>query len=133
MDYESFYRRRFRAAAESIGRPTLRFHDLRHTAASLWAASGMPLDVRTNFRFHISLFVVTRALGARIYSPLQLKELTENPLALDLEDIETIAHMLQEDAEFNANWQRWSVDRVVKSREFAESVIDRALGIDPDA
>lgn len=45
MDYESFYRRRFRAAAEAIGRPTLRFHDLRHTAASLWAASGMPLEM----------------------------------------------------------------------------------------
>ena len=45
MDCESFYRRRFRAAAEGIGRPTLRFHDLRHTAARLWAASGMPLEM----------------------------------------------------------------------------------------
>lgn len=44
LDYDSFYRRRFRAAAESIGRPTLRFHDLRHTAASLWALSGMPME-----------------------------------------------------------------------------------------
>lgn len=43
MDYDSFYRRRFREAARAIGRPTLRFHDLRHTAASLFAASGMPL------------------------------------------------------------------------------------------
>ncbi|WP_309615609.1 site-specific integrase [Salinibacterium sp.] len=45
MDYESFYCRRFRAAAEAIGRPALRFHDLRHTAASLWAASGVPLEM----------------------------------------------------------------------------------------
>jgi len=45
MDYESFCRRRFRSAAEGIGRPTLRFHDLRHTAASLWAASGVPLEM----------------------------------------------------------------------------------------
>ncbi|CAN5275031.1 hypothetical protein BH09ACT3_BH09ACT3_14930 [soil metagenome] len=44
LDYDSFYRRRFRAAAEAIGRPTLRFHDLRHTAASLWALSGMPME-----------------------------------------------------------------------------------------
>lgn len=43
-DYDSFYRRRFRAAAEAIGRPALRFHDLRHTAASLWAQSGMPME-----------------------------------------------------------------------------------------
>lgn len=34
----------FRAAAEAIGRPTLRFHELRHTAASLWALSGMPME-----------------------------------------------------------------------------------------
>lgn len=43
LDYESFYRRRFRVAAAALGRPELRFHDLRHTAASLFAASGMPL------------------------------------------------------------------------------------------
>lgn len=43
MDYDSFYRRRFREATRAVGRPTLRFHDLRHTAASLFAASGMPL------------------------------------------------------------------------------------------
>lgn len=43
MGYDSFYRGRFRAAAQAIVRPTLRFHDLRHTAASLFAASGMPL------------------------------------------------------------------------------------------
>ncbi|WP_309615607.1 tyrosine-type recombinase/integrase [Salinibacterium sp.] len=42
---ESFYRPRFRAAAEAIGRPPLRFHDLRQTAASLSAASGMPLEM----------------------------------------------------------------------------------------
>jgi integrase len=43
--YESFYRPYFRAAAEAIGRPLLRFHDPRHTAASRWAASGMPLEM----------------------------------------------------------------------------------------
>lgn len=95
--------------------------------------SFLASNVRTNLRFHISMFMVTQALGARIYSPLQLKELSENPLPLDSEYIELIAHMLQEDAEFNASWRLWTVDRVVKSREFAERVIDRALGIDPDA
>jgi len=43
MDYASFYRNRFAPAAAAIGHPGLRFHDLRHTAASLFAASGMPL------------------------------------------------------------------------------------------
>jgi integrase len=44
MDYESFYRNRFRPAAAAIGYPELRFHDLRHTAASLFAGSGMKLE-----------------------------------------------------------------------------------------
>jgi integrase len=44
LDYDSFYRRRFRIAADAIGRPTLRFHDLRHTAASLWAMHGMAME-----------------------------------------------------------------------------------------
>lgn len=66
MDYDSFYRRRFRAAAESIGRPALRFHDLRHTAASLFAASGMPLarvtstlghaDTATTYKVYLGFF-----------------------------------------------------------------------------
>ncbi|WP_327055396.1 site-specific integrase [Glaciihabitans sp. GrIS 2.15] len=43
LDYESFYRNRFRPAAKKLGLTDLRFHDLRHTAASLFAASGMPL------------------------------------------------------------------------------------------
>ncbi|WP_230671235.1 tyrosine-type recombinase/integrase [Rathayibacter sp. Leaf248] len=43
MHYNSFYLRRFRDAAKAIGQLDLRFHDLRHTAASLFAASGMPL------------------------------------------------------------------------------------------
>ena len=42
LDYESFYRNRFRPAATRAGLPGLRFHDLRHTAASLFAALGCP-------------------------------------------------------------------------------------------
>jgi integrase len=66
IDYESFYRRRFRAAAETIGHPQLRFHDLRHSAASLFAASGMPLakvsrilghaDTTTTYKVYLHFF-----------------------------------------------------------------------------
>jgi integrase len=66
MDYDSFYRRRLRPAAEKIGQPDLRFHDLRHTAASLFAASGMPLarvarvlghaDTATTYRVYLHFF-----------------------------------------------------------------------------
>ncbi|PTL73634.1 hypothetical protein C1I63_12820 [Rathayibacter caricis DSM 15933] len=66
MDYNSFYRRRFREAAKAIGQPDLRFHDLRHTAASLFAASGMPLarvarilgnaDTATTYKAYLHFF-----------------------------------------------------------------------------
>jgi integrase len=66
MDYNSFYRRRFRDAAEAIGQPDLRFHDLRHTAASLFAGSGMPLarvarvlghaDTATTYKVYLHFF-----------------------------------------------------------------------------
>jgi integrase len=37
--------RRFQAALERAGMPRLRFHDLRHTAASLMLAHGVPARV----------------------------------------------------------------------------------------
>jgi integrase len=66
MNYDSFYRRRFRPAAEKIGQPDLRFHGLRHTAASLFAAPGMPFarvarvfghaDTATTYRVYLHFF-----------------------------------------------------------------------------
>ena len=66
MDYDSFYRRRFRPAAVKIGQPHLRFHDPRHTAASLFAGSGMPLarvarilghsDTATTYKVYLGFF-----------------------------------------------------------------------------
>lgn len=66
MDYDSFYRNRFRPAAWQIAQPDLWFHDLRHTAASLFAASGMPLarvarvpgqaDTATTYKIYLHLF-----------------------------------------------------------------------------
>jgi integrase len=66
MDYESFYRNRFRPAAVRIGQPELRFHDLPHTSASLFAASGMPLarvaqvlghsDTATTYKVYLHFF-----------------------------------------------------------------------------
>jgi integrase len=66
MEYESYYRNHFRPAARAIGLPELRFHDLRHTAASLFAASGMPLarvarvlghaDTATTYKVYLHFF-----------------------------------------------------------------------------
>ena len=64
--YDSFYCRRFRPAAVKIGQPNLCFYDLRHTGASLFAGSGMPLalvaaaqchsDTATTHKVHLGFF-----------------------------------------------------------------------------
>ena len=40
LDVGSFRRNYFRPALRELGLPEMRFHDLRHTAASLWLAAG---------------------------------------------------------------------------------------------
>lgn len=40
LDVGSFRRNSFRPALREVGLPDMRFHDLRHTAASLWLAAG---------------------------------------------------------------------------------------------
>ena len=52
MQYDSFSRRSFRPAAVKTGQPHLRFYDLRHTGASLFASSGMPLALVAEARCH---------------------------------------------------------------------------------
>ncbi|MFT2706259.1 site-specific integrase [Clavibacter zhangzhiyongii] len=67
LDFDSFYRNRYKPAAVAVlGLPGLRFHDLRHTAASLFAGSRMPLarvarllghaDTATTYRLYLHFF-----------------------------------------------------------------------------
>ncbi len=42
------------AAKRAIGRPTLRVHDLRHTAASIWLAEGADVKVVQRILGHMS-------------------------------------------------------------------------------
>ena len=65
-EHASFSRRSFRPAAVKTGQPHLRFYDLRHTGASLFASSGMPLalvaearchsDTATTYKVHLGFF-----------------------------------------------------------------------------
>jgi integrase len=40
--FSTFYQHHYKTALSSLGMPSVRFHDLRHTAASLWLAAGIP-------------------------------------------------------------------------------------------
>jgi hypothetical protein len=85
--------------------------------------------LRTNLRFHVSCYLVTRQLGQRIYSPKQLREVAQTPFKVGdpsvssvVQDLEKIAYDMADDEDSD-----WSLDRVAKSKQFAEAVIQAAL------
>lgn len=49
-----FYKKVYKPAARALGMPQVRFHDLRHTAGSLWLAAGIPLMVVSRWLGHAS-------------------------------------------------------------------------------
>lgn len=53
-------RRNFEAARELAGLPDVRFHDLRHTAASWWAQAGANLTVLRDLLGHSTLAMTSR-------------------------------------------------------------------------
>src|SRR5207237_7186687 len=55
--------RRFRQAAKQAGLPAIRFHDLRHTSASLALAAGVPMRVVSDRLGHS-----TTAITADLYT-----------------------------------------------------------------
>ncbi|WP_143875883.1 AIPR family protein [Nocardia fluminea] len=85
--------------------------------------------IKTNLRFYVSCYLVTRQAGFRIYNPKQLREIAEIPFEVDsttifhsAQRIEEIAVNLADDEEPD-----WSLDRIAKNRGFAEAVIEAAL------
>lgn len=85
--------------------------------------------LRTNLRFHVSCYLVTRALGLRVYSPRQLRAAAAAPLDTDnqavfwaVQKLEQIAFSTAEEDDTD-----WSFDRTAKSKAFAELVLQAAL------
>lgn len=82
---------------------------------------------RTNTRFYVSMYIVTRKLGTRVHSPQQLAQLAETPPEVSstelwgaLNDIDAKIREIQEETD-------WLPDRIAKSPELKEAVIRRAL------
>jgi AIPR protein len=87
--------------------------------------------VRTNLRFYVSVYLVTKQLGARVYSPSQLAAVAGTPVDFSREDVEQALELLTTDAGELFERHGWTLDRVAKSDSFAEITINRALGIEP--
>lgn len=85
--------------------------------------------LRTNLRFHVSCYLVTKKLGFRIYSPKQLRESAETPFETDSSSVLTAVKIIEKIANELASDQEtdWSLDRVAKSKQFADAVVQAAL------
>jgi hypothetical protein len=84
---------------------------------------------RTNFRFHAATYLVFKHLSIRVYNPQQLNASAQLPIDFfNVQDVRNAVNLLNEEAQAIAARADWSLDRVAKSQEFAETVISLALG-----
>ena len=101
------------------------------TVDTLLRSQGVDTYSQTNLRFHVSMYLVAKRFGARIYSPEQLAELSKEPLNFDAEEVaEALNELLERANEVGAS-EGWPLDRVAKSKMFAEDVAELALGTKP--
>lgn len=66
-DLATFRRNHFKPALARAGLPTIRVHDLRHTAASLWLAAGFPPYQVSRWLGHASV-VTTDTIYSHLYA-----------------------------------------------------------------
>lgn len=94
---------------------------------SLLLSEGVGADAstRTNTRFYISSYLVTKALGAQIYNPSQLTKLALTPLLLDSDDVKSALAVVLDELRSVAAENGWQADRAAKSRPLANAVIAR--------
>lgn len=82
---------------------------------------------QTNLRFHISMFLVTRVLGSRVYNPSQLTQLAQTPLEISAGSVKEALEILVQAATEVGQEDGWPLDRVAKSKVFNEVVVELAL------
>lgn len=82
---------------------------------------------QTNLRFHISMYLVTKAIGSRIYNPSQLAKFAKTTLEISAESVKYAFDLLIEKADEMDEDEGWALDRVAKSKAFVEVVAELAL------
>lgn len=90
-------------------------------------AIGADASVRTDTKFHISTYLVTKRFGSRIYSPTQLSVASNTPFEFDAADVQAALDVVREELELVASENSWKLDRAAKSRVLVENVIARSV------
>ena len=81
--------------------------------------------LRTNLRFHVSLYLVTQLFGDEIHNPAQLNGLAASQPSFNAEQVKLAVEILTVEAS-SSDYE--SLERASKGGPFARRVIDIALG-----
>lgn len=96
-------------------------------SALLTEAVAADASTRTNTRFYVSSFLVTKALGAQVFNPTQLTQLAQAPLAIGEDDVKAALAVVLEELGTVAADNSWQPDRAAKSHLLATAVTARAV------
>lgn len=81
---------------------------------------------KTNYKFHVSLYLATYELGQEIFNPGQLKSLTKTPTSVSDEDITRALNAI-ETAASNLVTDESTLEKVSKTRELVTKTVNAAL------
>jgi len=82
-----------------------------------------PNEFKRNLRYHVATAYVVTALGSVSYKSTDLKPIADGPIDDGLLD-EVIDRVMQAYFEFEEARETWSVDKIVKNKEFVEALLE---------
>lgn len=83
--------------------------------------------VRTNCRFYVSFYIVTKAYGAQIFSPSQLISCASNNEELTSAEVQEALSVVLDELQSVSSLNGWQPDRASKSHDLVDAVLARAL------
>lgn len=84
-------------------------------------------SVRTNTRFFVSCYLVTREFGARVYHPGQLSDVIKSEFSVEASAVSFALTVVLRELELLVEKNDWQPERVSKSRPLTEAVISHAI------
>lgn len=84
-------------------------------------------SVRTNTKFYISSYLVTRKFGARVQSPSQLDSMAASQPMFEEHEIKDALGVVLEELTKLATANDWQLERASKNQKLTDAIINRAL------
>lgn len=82
---------------------------------------------RTNVRFYVSNFLVTKELGEKVHNPNQLERLVQKDFTINDSSFKHALNIVIRKLQEFSKERSWQLDRTSKNSEFAEFIMKEAL------